>query len=445
MKLVGSPNFLMFGDEMLLRFGIKNFLSFDNYQELSFMATKLRDDTRVDVVIRERAKLKVLPAVVIYGANASGKSNLLAGIRFMRYFVKGSHAENTEALGIKRQFFRLGVGREAEPSQLDCDFIMNDIRYHYGFEFDHQRIIKEWLYSFPDGRRNILYIRETGKPVYFGPNFSEKGKGRLVEPIMRENSLFLSAATQNNLGLASEISGWFKTSILVEDSNINNLNPKDLSKYLDDEIIRQRIVNFVKSADPTISGIEVVEQEIPVESAQFLGEFRAFMMKHIPEAGFAFDKPETVSKEYRLTHLGQDGGVSFPNNLESRGTIKLLQILGPILQCLTSGRLLVCDELESSLHVILAAELVKMFNASSTNPYGAQILVATHDTNLLDIRCLRRDQIWFTEKSPTGATHIYSLSELSVRKADSLKRGYLQGRFGAIPYLPSSDLVCETA
>ncbi len=405
------------------------------------MATKLRDDTRLDVVVHERRKLRVLPAIVVYGANASGKSNLLQSIRFMRGFVRNSHTQATEPLGITRHFFQLAANKENEPSQLDCDFMLNEVRYHYGFEFDNERVRREWLYSFPDNRRNIQFVRESGKPMYFGPNFAEKGKARTVETLKRENSLFLSAAAQNNLTIASDISEWFKSSINIDRTNSNILDPSTLSEYLEDETVRQRILEFIKNADPTITDIRVIERETAEDVAPVINEMRAVLKKHFAEANI----PEMPSsqKEYQLVHSGQSGVVAFPSRLESNGTVKLLHILGPMLKCLARGNFLISDELESSLHVIIATELLMMFNSIQTNRHGAQILVATHDTNLLDIRCLRRDQIWFAEKSPVGATHLYSLAELSVRKSDSIKRGYLQGRFGAIPFLPSADVVHE--
>lgn len=431
---------------MLIRFGVRNLLSFDQYQELSFVASSLKDAGPEEVAIRKAGKVEILPVLVLYGANASGKTNALLALDWMRDFVIHSHTGRSDEKVVRYERFRLAPDDETRPSQVDCDFVLNGVRHHYGFEFARVGILREWLYAYPGGRRNVLFVRNTTEDsIYFGPAFAEKAKGRVVEKIVRGTSLFVSAGSQNNLALCDRIKDWFASQIVSLRWHPGAQEGGVFDEALEDADLRERIVDFLQGADPTIVGIKKVREGADPKVVDLLNHIDEYLRQDesastdrgIPAAEFA-----ARLKEYSLVHRGEAGEIPFPIRLESQGTLKLLGILGSVFRCLSNGALLLCDEIESSLHPLLAAKIIAFFNDATSNTAGAQLLTATHDTNLLDLKCFRRDQIWFAEKSSLGATIVYSLAELSVRREDNIKRGYLQGRFGAIPFLPSADHLC---
>jgi AAA15 family ATPase/GTPase len=430
------------GCKMLLRFGARNFRSIQDYQAISFVASKLHDTPDVEQAVMEHGKYKVLPVLLLYGANASGKTNMLSSLSFMRRFILTSHSSTSEPEGIRRTPFLLDEDGVKASSQFDCDLVINDVRYHYGFEVDDSRVLSEWLFSYPDSRKNVLFTRLGAEPIYLGPNLPDRAKARRVVGLERANSLFLSAAAQNNVEIAQTISAWFRRQLgfIRPQSDLRSLTVP--SKWIDENEIREKVLSFIRHADPAIVGALIKEEKLSEPSEKFRSDMTILLRKHLGED---FKEPSLTQKVVQLTHKGAKGEVAFDLEYESSGTRKLLQTLGATFRLLERGGLLLFDELEASLHPAVATQLISMFNARSINSKGAQLLVATHDTNLLDLNFFRRDQIWFAEKSAIGATHVYSLGDLSVRKGDNIKRGYLQGRFGAIPFFPSPERLYETA
>lgn len=426
---------------MLLRFGVENHKSIKGYQELNLTASNLTDES-TDLIFHGNKNPPVLPAIAIYGANASGKSNILDALGFMRSCILQSHANESLDYCARRTPFLLDEECVQKISTFDCDFILDTTRYSFGFKIDKTSVIEEWLYAYPEGRRQIWYHRNIkDDPIFYFGNFL-KGKNRTIEALTRSNSLFISVAAQNNHTQLTKIyqyfKDFFKYTLGFIGTNAANIE-LELDKYLEDENFRNFINTYLKLADTGIVDLGIREFSIPEEAKPMIEDLSALFKKHLKDdaPGF-FDEDKRRIIVFRHRQTGNKK-TDFSINNESSGTLALVNILGPIHYALSNGYILIIDELDSSLHPMLSRSLIKLFGSNKNNPKGAQIIFTTHDTNLLDSTLLRRDQIWFTEKDKNGTTHLYPLSDIRTRKGDNIEKGYLQGRYGAIPYLGSTD------
>ena len=407
---------------MLLRFGVQNFRSIRDKQELSLVASSL-DDTPAGLIDCVAAGGPLLPGVVVYGANASGKSNLVKALRWMRQAVLFSHTRFDPDRGVPYQPFRLDPASRNAPTSCDIDVIIEDVRYHYGIESSNRAFTREWLYSFPNGRRQMLFEREE-QVFEFGRNL--RGRNRVVADLTRPNSLFVAAAAQNDHEELSKISGFFRA---IE------ADEQDISSMSND--IDPRAVEFLGNIGTGVIGSRLIKAEIDEEHRELVREF----VTNIEKISGASLQEILDRDQFRLelTHRGQGGAeVHFDLHDESDGTRRLLALLAPAFRALDAASLMVVDELDASLHTQACEALLALFASPKTNPKGAQLIATTHDTNLLRSPLLRRDQVWFTEKNIDGATDLYPLSDFRTRKGDNLERGYLQGRYGAIPFAGSA-------
>jgi hypothetical protein len=409
---------------MILQFGISNFQSIRARQQLSMLSASLKDEG-VDLLEAPNRK-QALPVVIIYGANASGKSSILQGLRMMCQHVSNSFGGSNPNDKIPRNQFMLAGPDYDELSSFDCDFVLNGIRYHYGFTHDDFAFKEEWLYAFGVGGRQMWFERK-GSEYKFGKNL--KGKNRTISSFTRLNSLFLSTAAQNAHAQLTEIFNFFDRDVIFELNGTGDASTVAM-KYKNG--IDKRIVNFLKSADAGIVDVSVESRDI--DDQPFFDDFYELISKHTT-VGIERDDLKRIPY-IKMGHAGEAAGATFLDlKQESRGTIRLLELLGPTLQALDRGAVLLIDEIDSSLHSMLSREVVRLFSSRETNPNGAQLILTTHDTNLLHRDSIRRDQVWFTEKDGRGETQLFPLTEISTRKSDNLEKGYLEGRFGAVPFL----------
>lgn len=421
---------------MILSFEFSNYRSIQDTQEISFVASPLKDEG-VDLIQSDAfPKNKILPAIVVYGANASGKSNVVKALSSMLRAVRLSHREGDPDGGIPRSPFLLDEACAEAPTVFELNFIFDGNRYNYGFEFDDNEYSAEWLFSYSGetGRRRRLFERENG--VYsFGREL--KGRNQVIKDLARKNSLFLSAAIQNGHEQLTEI-GSFLSSISFEMSlSLGSLQAEMRLASEHDWNIDDGVIEFLEKIGTGISGYKVKNKELPSEVLTMEGKINRALDTALKSLGpeFKFIKEETDRKEIELEHRGVEGkGHYFPINLESAGTLRLISAMPKLFKALALGGVVVFDELDLSLHTKAAEAIVALFANEETNPKGAQLLATTHDTNLLKTRYLRRDQVWFTEKNEFGATSVYPLTDISTRQSDDIERGYLQGRFGAIPF-----------
>ena len=399
---------------MLLEFCVKNFLSIKDDLKLSFVATTLKESLSEpnDVIRISDMGLALVRSAVIYGANASGKTNVLKAIAFYKSFIMNSFKNGQAGESIDVENFRLNASTVQEPTTMEATFTVGEYLYRYGFEVGGKAVHAEWLYRRMNRKRSkeveIFYREETGVIVH--------AKSPLIQDLVnkkmvRDNALLLSTAAQFNETTAVDILHWLSDTQVLFCSEDDKMWLQAI-RHLDDEKMRERIVRFAKYADLGIENITKIDNRIVSSHRQYDDEGR-----------------ET-----------NDVAFSFSGN-ESEGTIKYFSLAYPIIDALDNGKRLVVDELDSKLHPLLVRKIVTLFNSAETNPKGAQLLFTTHDTFLLSAGLFRRDQVWFTQKDNFGATEAYSLAEYKVRGSSPFERDYLQGKFGATPIIGDMETI----
>jgi len=418
---------------MLLRFAVANHLSICDGQELSMVASSLSDaeEGLIDGPVSPSGSL--LPAVVVYGANASGKTNLVDALHTMRHMILRSHLDETPEGGVTvRKPFRLDAESESAPSRFEIDFVLGGVRHHYGFEATDEAFVSEWLQDYPVGRGRVLFERDGGE-FRFGRGL--KGRNRVIADLTRANSLFLSAAAQNGHEVLTLVRGYFAriqgvSGLRRGTAGSGGLSFAGPSAAAAIGTLDPRVMNFLGKAEIGVVGHRLRETTHSESDRQLMSELAEMGIKTPPE------RMEVLE----LAHRRSDGeDVYFELERESTGTRRLLVVLTRAFAALDSGTLLVVDELDAGLHTAAAQAVLDLFCAHKTNPNGAQLIATTHDTNLLKASKLRRDQVWFAEKARDGATRTYPLTDIRTRKGDDLERGYLQRRYGAAPRQISSD------
>ena len=407
---------------MLLRFRFSNFRSFRSEQELSLIAgpfTDLPDVPRHPSGINEG----VLPCAAIYGANASGKTNVIQAIGFMASAVSLSHRDWKPDGPIPREPFMADEESRREPSEIEADFLLAGVRHRYGFRVDSQAVLEEWLCVYPKGKKQTWFHRKRGNPIVFSNKMP--GENRTIENLTRQNSLFLSAAAQNAHEALLPIFTWLSGLLFV----IGDRSSEHRTMLCRKVDYKSEIARLVSNADLGIAEMTLEDTKFP-DTTKALRDAVVTIYK-LPQEMAKSDTYQVI----RLLHRLGNTTVPFNMDQESDGTLAYLALLGPAVDAIKKGTPLLIDELDASLHPLLAIQLIRLFNTPSSNPKGAQLIFNTHDTNLLSGGVLRRDQIWFTEKGNDATSHLYALSDFKPRRQENLQSGYLQGRYGAIPFI----------
>jgi AAA15 family ATPase/GTPase len=414
---------------MLVEFRVKNFRSLRDEQVVSLVAAS--DKTLQDTNTLGTG-LKVAPALlssaIVYGANASGKSNLIKALQYMRGVVLESATVVQPGQTFAVQPFRLDPCTAGQPTEFEVTFILNGMRYQYGFAMTAQQIVSEHLLVYKAFKPQRWFDRHfdenTDRDIYdFGQGL--KGTKNLWESATRPNALFLSMAVQLNSEALRPVFDWFAHSLVIFDEQ-TRLAPHTSIQMLKQSEHRKRICDFLAAADLSIADIEVVTRKVPGQSVHF----------DLVTGKSEVRSEEMEQHQLRFSHVTERGEAVFDLMDESNGTRNLLFLAGPVLDILKKGLTLVIDELDTSLHTLLVRELVRLFHRPQANTGGAQLIFTTHDTSLLDAPGLfRRDQVWLVEKDSDQASSLVALSEFSPRKNEALERGYLMGRYGGVPFL----------
>lgn len=419
---------------MLIAFNVKNFRSFKDEVSFSMVAANLKSKNKridEDNLFAVDESHSLLKSAVIYGANASGKSNLIKALSFMRFFVLKSASESQASEPIRVESFRLSTETEALPSEFEIIFWCDKKRFRYGFVVEPQKVQKEWLYHVPNQREAQLFNR-TNDDFQISKIFRE-GKG--LENKTRENALFLSVVAQFNGPISRSVIQWFNRLRTI--SGLDDWSSRHFSmQQLENVQARKGIVEFIKSIDLGISDMRVRKDKI--------SETR--IPEDMPEA-FKTMLAEAIEISVETIHKKYDSSDKKISNVyfdllkhESEGTKKALFLAGPLLNALEFAETLVVDELDSRLHPLITEAIIGMFNSEIHNPRNAQLIFASHDINLLKTdKYFRRDQIWFTEKDMYGATDLYSLAEIKVRNDARFQTDYMRGKYGAIPCVEIPD------
>lgn len=420
---------------MIISFEVENYRSINERQEVSFVASSLKDFDGGIIETDAFSERRLLPALVFYGANASGKSNLIKSMSAMFETVLFSHTKGQPGGRIPtRRPFLLDSTAPDRPSVFEINFILGGVRFNYGFALFDTEVSEEWLYSYPHAAPRKLFERE-GQTFTFGRNL--KGRTSTIADLTRPNSLFLSAAAQNGHEQLTEIFNFFD-SIQVETSL--SMSGDATERRIKEEhqwVIDGDVINFLKEINTGIVGYRTKDREVSEQEREITRKLDLAVKSVLDEVAGDFEvrSSDDTEKVIELEHEGTDGERRhFPIHLESAGTLRLLSALPKVLGVLKAGGIVIVDELDLSLHTQAAEKLLKLFCSKEHNPNGAQILATTHDTNLLESACLRRDQVWFVSKNREGASEIYPLTDIRTRSTDNIEKGYLQGRFGATPF-----------
>ncbi|MFM6326010.1 MAG: AAA family ATPase [Microcystis panniformis] len=406
---------------MLIEFSVGNYRSFKDVVTLSMVAAdEAADNDELDKnnVFKVNQNFSLLKSAAIYGANASGKSNLILALYFMQSFViNSSKLQITDKIDLEK--FRLSSETEDKPSFFKIVFHLDNKTYEYSFEVTQERVISEELSCTPKTRKTNIFSREKDKIKYS----KSLMKGKDVKDLTKKNTLFLSIAAQFNDPLAGKILLWFSRVKIISGSQLENLRQLSIDYLSREQNLKNEIVSLIKKLDLSIKDMSIEVGRKPLDNFH----------KDIPDT--VYNSIETYHEKYDLE--GKVIGLeSFQlNKHESRGTQKLFALLAPILSVLKASEVLIIDELDSLLHPLMAIAIIGLFNSQQTNPKNAQLIFATHDVNLLSNQLFRRDQIWFTEKNRQEATDLYSLVEFDIDNNASFEQDYIQGRYGAIPFI----------
>ncbi len=422
---------------MLIEFKVKNFRSIRDEQTLSLVATKANKelpDCVIDKPLKGLAGLKFLKGAALYGANASGKTNVMQALRFLADFVKCSATKIQPGDPIGTEPFKLDQSSATEPSELEVTFETQGTRYLYGVVLTSERVVEEYLYAYPEGRSqrwcHRTYNKDKQSYEWEKPSSAFKPDKKLQD-YTKENTLFLSVGAQWNHEQLTNVFNWFKNELRFIHLSADDfgISPIYTAKQLDDPHSRSRILNLIRSADVGVEDAQAKEIEIEVGSG-----FRGAVKAAHSEDG----KKKYFRTEIHLIHHSETGeaiSMDFEKE-ESAGTRRFFSLIGPWLDILDNGYTVFIDEVDTSLHPNLVKELLKLLFCAKNNTRGAQIIFTTHNPVFLDQTLIRRDQIWFTEKDDSGATTLYPLTDYKERSQAAIGKRYLAGVYGGIPFLP---------
>ena len=414
---------------MLIKFIIKNFKSFKEQTILSMVASSLTDFEENNVITTP--KLRVLKIGSIYGANASGKSNLIDGLATMRWLIINSAKNVNRNEQINVEPFLLHTGTENEPSEFEIELMLNTTRYRYGFLVDKKKVHEEWLFETKKRKEYPMFLRKEQTIKVWDRFKSAKG----LEKRTRPNALFLSVAGHWEAEEAIEINNWFWKMNLI-----HGLKTEEYTRVTIEKIKKtkdkRKIMKLLRYADLGIDDVKIYEGGHFYDSV--VAEERLMMYGDIYKS-LGLEKPDET--EIKTTHAkyNEQGNrlyeaVQFSmKDQESEGTKKYFNIIGKIVEAIEKNEVVVIDELDARLHPLITKSIIRLF--TSIPESRAQIIFTTHDTNILDKRMIRRDEVYFVEKDKFGASKLYSLVEFKTRKESPMDKNYLNGKFGAIPFV----------
>jgi uncharacterized protein len=427
---------------MIIQFSVSNYRCFCGLQTLNLAAgsDKSLPDNCISGIISGRPEKRWLKGVGIYGANASGKSTVLNALKTLAKLITQS-AKATDAREPIEQIepFALCPEHLETPTAFGIVFIADGTQYEYRVAVTRERIWHESLRAFPNAREQTWYARDWNPESATYSWTPERPTGFRRDPQLEgytlSNMLFLSKAVANNRTELEPVFRWFKEKLVFLDMSARGRVSFDFTlKHVEQQSeYYSSIKDLMHHADIGVAGVGAVEDSPPEEVIEKI-------MANVPT-----DRQEQFRREKwlrpALTHAGMAPfPIPLPWDTESAGTHRLFALAGPWLDILRRGRVVCIDEFETSMHPLMVQALLRLFFSVTENVNGAQLIFTTHNPLLLDTTLLRRDQVWFTDKDDKGAAHLYPLTDYSPRKGESLVRGYLSGRYGAVPFIPTGLL-----
>lgn len=410
---------------MLLEFLCSNHKSIRRPIVFSALAGK---DTSNEEFVTEINGIRVLRSAVIYGANGSGKSNFIEALGFVKKLVLNS-INHQPGEGIRQLPHKLET--PSTDSMYRIQFMIGKIRYAFGFTLNNLMVKEEYLYYFPNGRQTKIYER-TENTFEEGAKF--KGKFETCKNVLKPNRLLLScAANFSSVKEVEDVFVFFRDDLVVY--NAHNLDDNwmnySLMQMNSNAAMKSIVIQMMRMLDVNVKDLEVKieQQKLPLNETAFPDFLSDDFKKMLMQESMNAIRAKVIYDTFETDLLGE----------ESTGVKKLFAFLSPLIDIMINGKVLICDELETSLHEAIAHGIVQIFRSNNLNPH-AQLIFSTHDTSLLDLDIFRRDQVWFTELNKEDrSTELFSLAEIkNVRKDEKFGKGYIAGRYGAIPMLNTS-------
>ena len=403
----------------LLQFSVANFRSIYTRRTISFKASSIKDEPRDNVISYDR--VKYLRTAAVYGANSSGKSNLLMAMGSMRFMIEES-AKLNDGEELKYEPFILSTTSETKPTLFEACFVIDNNKYRYGFEFNESCILSEWLYksTTKSAKETTLFVRtEDG----IGINEEVFSEAIGLENKTNKNRLFVSLVSQlsEEMSVSKQVMSFFRDFNVISGLHDRGYHNITREIFLENTDEANHVVKLFR--DLQLGFDEVVAEEERKDDNK--KEIKVYT-KHL-----IYNKKGKIKDHFFINM----------EYMESAGTKKLFDLAGPIIDTLLNGKVLVVDELDAKMHPLISQHLVNIFNNPDKNNKNAQLIFSTHDTHLLSSAVLRRDQIWFTEKNECEETDVYSIMDILLpdgskpRSDSNLEKNYILGRYGAIPYI----------
>ena len=437
---------------MLLQFTVSNFRAFREMQTLNLAASNYDKTLPENCIERDLPGLKGgrwLKGVALYGPNASGKSSLIDAIRALSNMVTNS-AKVTDPKEAIRQIqpFSLAPDKPVEPTAFGLIFISDEVRYEYRVAATRGRIWHESLRAFPNGKEQVWFSRDwkpEGQTYIWTPEkpTSFKRDSKMVEFTL-QNVLFLSKAISLGDTQLEPVFRWFKSHLVFMDlsTRMPGIDTGFTAQQFEENTsLAPRILELLRHADLGVENVRVRKEKLDGSMTTFLSGLMDLMPKEVQE-DFSKQVKTGMTRRIELTHYSRDHeSVPIPWEFESAGTHRIFALAGPWLDILENGYTVCIDELDTSMHPLMVTAMLRLLLSKVTNPKGAQVIFTTHNPLLLDSTLIRRDQAWFTDKDEHGEAHLYPLTDFTPRKGESLVRGYLAGRYGAVPFIPDGLLI----
>lgn len=407
---------------MLIKFTIENFLSIKNPLEIDFTATAIKEHEDDNLMHFNNAKF--LKCAAIYGANSSGKSNILKALIFVKKFILNSSKDQSGDI-IDVEPFRLNTRTENKPSKFEIQFLLNGVKYRYGFAVDHFHIHSEWLY-YTRINKEYNYFNRIHQVITVSEKFDE-GKG--IEDKTRANALFLSVVSQFNGKISMSIIKWFSDVKYFLDTN-KHFHQNYSKKLFEKPEYKNIIKNYLHRADLGFSDIESQKIGLP-DLHNITPEIRELILNDFK------NESSLMTAHPKFDENGRPAANVFFNlqQNESLGTQKYFEMSGLIIEALIHGRALIIDEFDARLHPLLCTSIIKLFNSKINNARNAQLIFVSHNTNFLSKSIFRRDQILLAKKDQYGSTSLTSLAQEKVRVDEAYEKNYLQGGYEGIPII----------
>ena len=422
---------------MLIEFKFENYRSFRDETILSLEATGL--SSLKNVLTKYKSK-KLLPGIAIYGKNGGGKSNVIRAFWLAVQFIKNAQRTQHENSDIPINPFMLNDYSKNEPTSFEFVYTLDDVLYIYGFSATRKKIVSEYLYHSPNGQKALVFSRKYQNFTF--TNKVEKAKRKLISETVAKNQLFFSIACTMNDSDCIRAMRWFREFVYFS-RDYTDISTQ-LFENIDDKNIINAITTYAKNADIGIfdMNFEYKSKEVsfPDEVSEEIKSALMTLLSNLSagdtESEIKLKMGEVIATSFHqgVAKNGEKEIYTLDVSDESDGTRRLMALAPAIETVLQKGGVLMVDEIEKELHPILVKYIVSKFQSKNTNPNGAQIIFTTHNTELMNLDILRKDQIYFVDKDNSeGVSELYSISEFSTKTSDNIRKSYIIGKYGATP------------